>query len=297
VHALFAAALVCSAVSGAQPVAVSTLDLARADNKFGLELFSNIAASRPQQNVFISPLSIALALQMTALGAAGATADVMADAMNLSGHSMSEVAVSNLELREQLANPGKDVRLDVANSLWLRAGVNLQKQYTEDCSRYYNAPVTILDFGGTGAATAINNWVAKNTAGRIKQIVSELKPKEFLVLVNAIYFKGSWTKPFDTKLTSPREFHLIKGSVLRRMMNREGKFRYRADSTMQAVALPYGTQRLSMYVFLPRDNDGLVKFIDGLNPDNVAGLFVGLGERKGTVVLPRFKIEFEQVQD
>ena len=290
---LLTAVLFCSAASGAQPAAVRTAEVAEADNKFGLSLFNYLATIKPQENVFISPLSIALALQMTAHGSAGATWDAMAGSMNLSGLSRTEVSAGNLKLREELVNADKQVRLDIANSLWLRAGVKLQKQFTSDCNRYYKASVTTLDFGKPQAVTTINDWVAKNTAGRIKQIVSELTPREILVLVNAIYFKGSWTKAFDPKLTAPREFHLASGSAQRRMMSREARFRYKADAAMQAVALPYGDERLNLYIFLPRENEGLSKLIAATKPDNFAELFTGFGEKKGEVVLPKFKIEYE----
>jgi len=291
---LLTAVLICSAASGAQPAASRTAELVEADNEFGLEIFNHITVAKPQQNVFISPLSIALALQMTAHGSAGATWNAMAGAMAMSGLSQSEAAAGNLALRDDLVSADKKVRLDIANSLWLRKGVMLRKQFADDCGKYYQASVTTLDFARPSAVTTINDWVAKNTNGRIKEIVSELTPEEILVLVNAIYFKGSWSKEFDPKLTSAREFHLVSGPAQRRMMNREDRFRYKADDAMQAVALPYGDGRLNMYVFLPREKDGLGRLTDATKPDNFAALFDGFDERKGTVVLPRFKIEFEQ---
>jgi serpin B len=288
------ALLFCSAASGAQPAAVRTAELVEADNKFGLAIFNQLTAARPHQNVFISPLSIAIALQMTAHGSAGATWDAMAGAMNVSGLSRPEVAAGNQQLREELVNADKAVRLDIANSLWLRKGVMLRKQFADDCGKYYQASVTTLDFARPSAVTTINDWCSKNTNGRIKEIVSELTPEEILVLVNAIYFKGSWTKAFDPKLTAPREFKTLAWSAQRQMMNREDKFRYKEDNALQAVALPYGDERLNLYVFLPRDKDGLVELISTTRPDDLAALFTGFAERKGTVVLPRFKLEFEQ---
>jgi serpin B len=238
-------------------------------------------------------LSIAIALQMTAHGSAGATWNAMAGTMNLSGLARNEIPAGNQQLREELVNADKNVRLDIANSLWLRQNVKLQKQFSADCDKYYSAAVTTLDLGRPDAITTINDWVAKNTNGRIKQIVSELKPEEILVLVNAIYFKGSWTKAFDPKLTSSREFSLTSGSAQRRMMNREDKFRYKEDDAIQAVVLPYGDERLNMYVFLPREKDGLAKLVSALG-SSPSSLFSGFAEKKGTVVLPKFKIEFEQ---
>jgi serine protease inhibitor len=294
VNLLLTAILFCSAASGAQPAAVRTAELTEADNKFGFAVFDQLAAARPQENVFISPLSIAIALQMAAHGSAGPTWNAMAGAMNLSGLARNEIPAGNQQLREELVNADRAVRLDIANSLWLRSGVKLQKQFAADCDKYYNAPVTTLDFGRPDAVTTINDWVSKNTNGRIEKIVSELRSDEFLVLVNAIYFKGSWTKEFDPELTAPREFYLASGSAQRQMMNREDRFRYREDNAMQAVVLPYGEGRLNMYIFLPRDKDGLSKLVKATGPDDLAALFAGFAEKKGTVVLPRFKIEFEQ---
>ena len=291
---LLTAVLLSSAASGAQPAAIRTSELTEADNKFGLAVFDQITTARPQENVFISPLSIAIALQMTAHGSTGATWNAMAGAMSVVALSRSEVAAGNQQLREELVSADSAVRLDIANSLWLRQSVKLQKQFADDCNTYYQASVATLDFGRPDAVTTINDWVAKNTAGRIKQIVSELRSDEFLVLVNAIYFKGSWTKAFDPKLTSSREFHLVSGGAQRQMMNREDRFRYKENDATQAVVLPYGDGRLNLYVFLPRDKDGLGKLIDATKSDNFAALFSGFADKKGTVVLPRFKLEFEQ---
>jgi len=287
--------IIGSAASGAPPAVARTAELVQADNKSGLEIFNYLTAARPQENVFISPLSIALALQMTAHGAAGATWDAMAGAMSLSGLARAEVAGGNLTLRDELLKADAKVRLDIANSLWLRQGVKLQKQFAADCGKYYQASVTTLDFARPDAVTTINDWVAKNTGGRIRQAVSQLLPAEILVLVNAIYFKGSWTKAFDPKLTAPRDFHLASGNAAqRRMMRREGEFRYKSDETMQAVALPYGAGRMNMYLFLPNDGDGMGGLINHVERDGASLLFDGFAEKKGEVVLPQFKIEFEQ---
>jgi serine protease inhibitor len=293
-HVLLALALVCSAAPGAQPPVVNVTELVQADNKLGLDIFSYLSVDRPQENVFISPLSIALALQMTAHGAANATWDAMAGAMHAGHLDRASILSGNAMLRDQLLKADPKVRLDIANSLWLRKGVKLQKRFSDDCAKFYGAGVTVLDFARPDAVTTINNWVAKNTGDRIKQVISTLTPDEILVLINAIYFKGKWTKEFDPKETGTRSFHFAIGTTGdRKMMTREGRYRYRENGEVQAVALPYGNGRLNMYVFLPREKDGLGGLVGGLRPEALEVLFDGFDERKGEVVLPRFKIEFE----
>jgi serine protease inhibitor len=294
VNLLLVTALIASAAG--QPAApVPTPELARADNRFGLTVFNQLTAARPQENVFISPLSIALALQMTMHGAAGATYDAMAGTLGVAGFERDDVAAGNRALRDELAVADKKVRLEIANSLWLRKGVKLNPQFVTDCNKYYKAAVTALDFANADAVTTINDWVSKHTNGRIEQIVSQLQPEDILVLVNAIYFKGSWAKEFDAKLTAPRDFNFASGSAAQRqMMQRSDQFQYKSDAVMQAVALPYGEGRISMYIFLPRDKGGLGRVMEGVEAENVSALFDGFTTRKGEVVLPRFKLEFEQ---
>ena len=50
-------------------------------NTFGLKLLANVAARRPHENVFISPLSVFVALTMTETGAAGKTQTTMRHAL------------------------------------------------------------------------------------------------------------------------------------------------------------------------------------------------------------------------
>jgi serpin B len=232
---------------------------------------------------------------MTAHGAAGETYDAMAGTLGISGLSRAEVSAGNAALRDELVRADKKVRLEIANSLWLRKGTKLQQRFSDDCGRYYNAAVTPLDFARPDAVTTINNWVEKHTGGRIKQVISQLTPEEIIVLVNAVYFKGTWATGFDPKQTAERKFRFSPDSAARRqMMRREGEFRYKGDSTMQAVALPYGDGRLNMYLFLPREHGGMGGLIDRMTPGNAADLFAGFNEKEGEVVLPRFKVEFEQ---
>jgi serpin B len=279
----------------AQPAPAPAAELVGADNKLGLDIFSYLSVARPRENVFISPLSIALALQMTAHGAKAETYDAMAGALNLVGLDRLAVGTGNTLLRGELLGADKKVRLDIANSLWMRKGTKFQKKFLDDCARLYNAQATVLDFSRPDAVTTINKWVSTNTSGRIKQAVSVLQPDEIMVLINAIYFKGAWTTAFDRKLTRAGDFYLSPDLTSeRQMMRRDAEFRYRSDEDFQAVALPYGDGRLNLYLFLPKENDGIGKLVDRFKPEALPGFFAGFRERKGEVVLPRFKIEFEQ---
>jgi serpin B len=65
----------------------------------------------------------------------------------------------------------------------------------------------------------MNRWTAEQTGGRITDIVPELPPMLAslmrLVLINAVYFRGDWTCPFDDAATRPSGSILFLGRVTR----------------------------------------------------------------------------------
>jgi serpin B len=52
----------------------------------------------------------------------------------------------------------------------------------------------------------VNNWVSKQTKGLIPGVISYIDPGFLLILVNAVYFKGLWDKPFEAKHTIEQSF-------------------------------------------------------------------------------------------
>ncbi|MEO0073878.1 MAG: serpin family protein, partial [candidate division WOR-3 bacterium] len=161
--------------------------LARASNRFGLQLLAQLAAAQPQENVVISPFSIATALQMTLNGAAGETKVEMERTLELSG--MGEVNPRAAGLRQELTRAEPKIKLTIANSLWAHQRFPIRKPFLETNRRYFAAQVTALDFARPDAVTRINRWVSENTNGLIRQIVTELDPAEVMLIINAVYFK------------------------------------------------------------------------------------------------------------
>jgi len=109
-----------------------------------------------------------------------------------------------------------------------------------------------------------------------------------LILVDAIYFKGSWETPFDKKLTSDKPFAVRGGQTAPHpRMSRKGSMRYLESAGFQAVAIPYASRQASLYVFLPKEN--LDQFIPDLTPENWEKWMAQFRLREGTLELPRFQ--------
>ncbi len=276
-----------------EPVAAEAKNaITGAHTRFAFDLYSALLKEGAGKNLFISPLSISLALAMTYNGAQGETRQAMADALALQGLSMEEVNQANAELITALSEVDSEVQLHIANSLWARTGVPFRPEFIQTDKDYYGAEVTSLDFArGPGP---INNWVKKQTNGRIESILDRLDPQAVLVLVNAVYFQGAWDEPFNAERTKPGPFHLADGrTVALPMMVQGGHYLYYEEEGLQAIKLPYKDRRFGLYIFLPGESSSLDAFLDGLNAESWQRWMAGFSGEQGSITLPRFTVEYE----
>jgi len=276
-----------------QPKAVDPR-LITANTNFGFKLFAELLKQEGNENVFVSPSSVAIALAMTYNGASGATQQQMAKTLELQGMSLNDLNRANANLKVLLENPDSGVQLAIANSLWARQGTPFKPAFIQRNRDFYGAQVTDLDFASLSTPITINNWVKENTRGKISQIVDGLKPDDVMFLINAIYFKGNWTKAFDKSETVNRPFYLANGRQKSHpMMAQTGSYKYYENTTFQAVSLPYGNQRVSMYIVLPKRPYTLAKFSKELTAEDWQLWMKQFRTQPGSIQVPRFKLEYE----
>lgn len=277
-----------------KPDAAVDSRLVAANTKFGFKLFSEILREDKGKNIFVSPTSVAIALSMTYNGASGKTQQAMAKTLELQGMSLEEVNQANQLLKASLENPDPNVQLRIANSLWAKQGIPFKPQFLQRNKRFYQAKVTDLDFGNPNSLGIINNWVKENTQGKIDSIINEIQPDQLLFLINAIYFKGNWTNKFDASQTANKPFYLADGSQKQHpMMSQKDEYQYYENDQFQAVSLPYGEGRVSLYVFLPKQKLTQEAFYQQLTTENWEEWMSQFRRRKGFVQLPRFKMEYD----
>ncbi|MFQ6047455.1 MAG: serpin family protein, partial [Gemmatimonadales bacterium] len=157
---------------------VAEQKLVEADNRFAFKLFKEInSQEEPDKNVFISPLSVAMALGMTYNGAAGTTREAMQQTLELQGMTIQEVNESYRSLIDLLQDLDPAVEWILANSIWYTTTFITPLQSFIDVNRtYFDAEVRGLDFSSPAASDAINSWVNDKTRGRIEKIVPEEIP-------------------------------------------------------------------------------------------------------------------------
>jgi serine protease inhibitor len=279
------------------PKANMSLDpkLVTANTKFGFKLFSEINQENKQGNIFVSPSSVAIALAMTYNGARAKTQQSMAKALELEGLSLQQINSSNAALKSLLENPDSQVQLTIANSLWGNQRVAFQADFLQRNRDFYKAIVSNVDFKNPDTVDIINGWVRENTKGKIDKIVDKIDPNQAMFLINAIYFKGSWTNAFAQKQTTESPFYLASGEMKKHpMMSQTGEYRYLETDKFQAVSLPYGKDgKVSFYAFLPKEKSSLKAFTQTLNAENWEKWMNQFSTRDGSVSLPRFKMDYE----
>ncbi|NLC51876.1 MAG: serpin family protein [Firmicutes bacterium] len=269
--------------------------LATSTNIFGIKIFNKLLEE--EENLFISPTSIATALSMTYNGARGETREAIAKVLEVEGVDPERLNENNQALLYLLQEADPSVKLAIANSLWMREGVEFDPDFVERNEIYYNASIKELDFNTPEAVEAINSWVYDRTEGLIEDIVEHpIDPNTILFLINAIYFQGDWSTPFEEEDTRDDTFFLPEGDLATvPFMHRRGEFDYYEEEGFQAVRLPYGEEeRLAMYVFLPSVESGLQEFVQGFDMEHWQKWRKGFQPEEGALYLPRFSMDYEK---
>src|SRR5687767_12857584 len=144
-----------------------------ANTHFAFKLFAELTKSNIEQNVFISPTSVALALAMAYNGARGETARAIARTLELGEIGPDALNRANAALIESLRALDPHVALAIANSLWAQQGITFAPDFLSRNQEFYRAEIATLDFGDARAAATINEWVKLNTSGKIEKIIDQ----------------------------------------------------------------------------------------------------------------------------
>jgi serpin B len=257
--------------------------------QFGSRLLQQLLR-RKEENVFVSPASISLALGMAASGARGKTLAAIEQALGVDAQLAMNRSTRLFASFDTLP-PGLVV--EIANALWAASGLPLSPRYTAAVRESYRAEVRSLDFTMSGASQVVNDWVAHVTHGQITSAVDQLDPSSILALVNATYFNGLWEDPFDPE--DPFDWEFTTGSrraIGVQLMERSALFDYMEDSDLQAVQVPYKKRRFSLLVVLPRKPLLTAAFHEIAAPSFLARILAGLRPKDGTLRLPKVGLDY-----
>jgi serpin B len=239
----------CRETSAEQVTLPDNAALVQGDNQFAVDLYAQLAADQAGKNLFFSPISISMALAMTAAGAHGPTQAEMAKVLHLDADLAQAHGQFHQLLKQWNASGDKGpYQLRVANRLWGQQGFTILPEFLTLTRTQYGAEMTLVDFAQAAAASQqINQWVQQQTNGKIKDLVpaDSLGAATRLVLTNAVYFKGNWVHPFLAKNTQPQDFKISAQETVKvPLMVQLASMGYAEDETVQVLEMPYAGNEL-----------------------------------------------------
>lgn len=275
------------------------LMIIEAGDEFSYDLFRRtVSHDRESENIFISPLSISMALAMTLNGADGETYHEMRESLYLNQMSREEINEAFESLITLLTDLDPAVTLNIANSIWHEETLPVREEFLERLETYFNATSEGLDFGDPQSVDIINQWVHDHTEGLIEEIIEGIPRDVVMYLINAIYFNGEWHKQFDPDETYTTDFYLENGETSQiEMMRRDGSYATYSSEDVDMVEIPYGDSLYSMSVLMPGDPDQpLDTFIDEtLTAENLNSWRNNLqaSEQRFGLHFPKFELEYK----
>lgn len=273
----------------------SNQPIIEASNNFGLRLHQQLLKEKPGQNVFLSPISITTALAMVYNGSDGETKADIEHVLGWDNKSVTEINDGYRGLLKLLNQPGEGITLNVADSVWHNAKVAVNPSFSDVIKNSYEAEEQPIDVDKPEqSAKQINEWISDHTSGMIDKLIEpdSIDANLVMILLNAVYFNGTWKDKFDESFTKDAEFHQEDGTnVTMPFMIRSGRYSHIKTDDYEAIRIPYGRGQMSMVVLLPSAGSNLDSLQEKIWNGKI-GLLQQWDEENGELRLPKFKLGY-----
>lgn len=249
---------------------------------FQSSIFSEVNLDNKGQNVIVSPLSIFQVLGLTTNGAKNITQSEMVS--TLEATSLDNLNNINLKLKNIIQ---EFVSVELANGVM--STFDPIKSFVKICDKY-EAPIEKLL-----SKNQVNDWCSKKTHGKITEIIDELSPNTVMLLLNAVYFRGEWTYPFNPERTYNGTFYNFgKEEKKVEIMTQTQIFKFYKDSEIQAIELPYKNDSMSAIILLPNKDMDLNTYINlyNVNDEFINKVLEGMIETGVKLNMPKFEVGF-----
>ncbi|MDD4291333.1 MAG: serpin family protein [Clostridia bacterium] len=253
---------------------------------FAFELFRE---QKIEGNSLISPLSIMLALAMTANGAVGDTQTEMLEVLS-DGMSMQQLNDCLYSYVNSLPSNDSD-KLSIANSIWFRKdGIYVLKSFLQTNADYYGAQAYAADFDRK-TVDDINAWVNKKTDGMVGKIIEDIDSSTVMFLINALLFDAEWETKYTKGSTVSDTFYNQNGSeVTTDFLCSSEKIAY--TKTCVRLTKMYKNGNYSYVALMPNQNVGLDEFMQSIDYEYYCTIMNSVG-CEATVRIPKYENEYD----
>ncbi len=258
-------------------------------SEFGVRLMQQTLKSAEQdENVLISPLSVLLALYMTANGAEGQTKEQM---MQVLGEDLNGYLKAYYEALPQ----GVNYKLNIANGIWFKdvESLQVQEEFLQKNADYFNAALYKAPFNDT-TCREINNWVKENTDGMIDGILNEIDPDAVMYLINAMSFDAKWSKPYNANAVHEgRTFTKEDGMEQKTTLMYSEENTYLEDEKATGLIKYYNNNKYAFVALLPKEGVTLADYMEWLTAEKLQNTLANARRVTVNAAIPKFETEYE----
>lgn len=260
--------------------------------EFYTKLFKACVKERKNESVFISPLSVQLALAMTGNGASGETKTQI--------EKLLGVAIPLEELNEYLYSyvnslgSADEYKVKIANSLWLRDDENrlqAENDFLQKCCDYYSAEVFKAPFDSQ-TVKDMNSWVSDKTDGMIKEIIDKISSEDIMFLLNGVMFDAVWDEPYMNGVVSSGTFTSVSGEQRIVNMMPSGENIYLEDDSATGFIKDYKDGKYAFAALLPDENVNINDYVESLTGERISAILGNAQNERVSVKIPKFTCEF-----
>lgn len=271
--------------AGGKTLSASTTE---AVQSFSVELFRRSA--QEGENVLVSPISVLMALAMTANGAAGETRTQMEEVF---GCPISKL---NPYFQSYLARLSSEEMkaLRLANGIWFldHPDFTVSQDFLQANADYYGASAYQAAFD-EATCREINCWVQEHTDNLIEKLMDQMPADAGMCLVNALAFDAAWEEPYEEQQVHPGNFTTDSGETQPVTMLCGEESVYLENEDFTGFLKYYEGGSYAFVGLLPREQASLEQSLKDLTGNKLQALLDGMRQIPVDVMLPEFKTEYD----
>jgi len=259
-------------------------------SQFSIELFKKSISDK--ENSLISPLSVLVALSMTANGAEGETLSQMEKVLcpDIPIEDWNEYLNTYIK---KLPSEEKS-KLSIANSIWLRdynESLTVNSDFLQKNADYYNADSYKSAFDNE-TVKDINNWTKKSTDNMIDKVIDRIDSETVMFIINAVVFDARWENEYYKEDIQTDSFTSIDGSVKNVKFMCSSELKYIDDNQASGFIKPYKNGDYSFLALLPNENINIKDYIPTLTGKLFQDIVKSAQNTSVSAFLPKFSYNY-----
>ena len=261
-------------------------------NDFAVRLFNACDKNaKDGENTLVSPISVLLALSMTANGARGETLAQLEDVLGLPAGKLNDFAL--LYMQKIGTSSEKAGTLELANSIWLKTDPKFEvnRDFLQKNADYYSADIYSAPFDDS-TVKKINTWVDKKTKGMIPSVLNTIPEEVIMYLINALSFEAEWIDPYIDYQVRDDRFVTSNGETKTVPFLHRTENNYLEDDNSTGFIKYYMFKRYAFVAILP--NEGVIpeEYLQTLTGDHLTELLSNVENCEVRTSMPKFKTEY-----